>query len=123
MRRGLPVALLAVLAACTPVEDDQAVNQVDARSEALLVRSGPADGATVRAPQTLSLTFRVPVRLAEVTLSGPSGEMPMMITAAGLQTSYAIPLPDLEPGHHQVSWRALTHGGVAHQGQLGFTVR
>jgi len=121
-RFALP--LIAVLAACTPVEGDQAGNEkTDGPSATPLVRSVPADGATVRAPRTLSLAFRQPVRLAEVTIAGPSGEMPMMVTAAGEQSSYSIPLPDLEPGLHEVRWRALAQGGVSHEGRLSFTVR
>lgn len=119
----LACAVLAMLAACTPVEGDQAGNKADSAGEVPLVRSVPADGAIVRAPQSLSLTFREPVRLAEVTLAGPSGEMPIMVTAAGEQAAYAIPLPDLEPGRYEVTWRALAPGGVSHRGRLSFTVR
>ena len=115
--------VLAVLAACTPVDADRATDKAEASREALLVRSAPADGATVRAPQTLSLSFREPVRLVEVTITGPSGEMPMMVTAAGEQSSYAVPLPDLESGPHEVRWRALDRGGIAREGRLSFTVR
>ena len=45
-------------------------------------------------PQSLSLTFREPVGLVELIMAGPSGEMPMMVTAAGEQISYSIPLPE-----------------------------
>lgn len=88
----------------------------------MLVRSLPAEGASVRAPPSLSLTFREPVRLVEVIVAGPAGEMPMMVTAAGEQTSYSIPLPELEAGPHEVRWRALA-GGASHEGRLSFTVR
>jgi methionine-rich copper-binding protein CopC len=121
--RNLALFLLALLGACMPVGDDRAANEANAGSEALLIQSNPADGASVRAPRLLSLTFREPVRLAEVTIIGPSGEMPMMITAAGEQRTYSVPLPDLEPGRHEVKWRALAQGGVAHEGRLSFTVR
>ncbi len=114
---------LAVLAACTPVDADRATDKAEASSEALLVGSAPADGGTVRAPQSLLLSFREPVRLVEVTILGPSGEMPMMVTAAGAQTSYSIPLPGLEPGYHEVRWRALAQGGISREGRLSFTVR
>lgn len=119
----LALILLAALAACTPVEADRAANQAEAAGETPLVRSVPANGATVDSPRTLSLTFREPVRLAEVAIAGPSGGMPMMVTSAGEQTSYALPLPDLEPGRHEVRWRALARGGTAYEGRLSFTVR
>ena len=115
--------LLAVVTACMPAGGDRPLDETIAGRGTLLVRSVPAEGAIVRAPQTLSLTFRAPVRLAEVAIAGPSGEMPMMVTAAGEQTSYSIPLPDLEPGHHDVRWRALARGEVSYEGRLSFTVR
>jgi methionine-rich copper-binding protein CopC len=115
--------LLALLAACAPVAQNSSEEATEAKGGAMLVRSVPAEGATVRAPQSLSLTFFEPVRLAEVTITGPSGEMPMMVTAAGEQRSYSIPLPELEPGRHEVRWRALAQGGVSHEGRLNFTVR
>jgi methionine-rich copper-binding protein CopC len=46
----------------------------------------------------------------------------MMVTAAGEQTSYSIPLPELEPGLHEVRWRVLA-SGVSQEGRLSFTVR
>jgi len=119
----IAVPVLAALSACTPVDADRATDTTEASREALLARSIPAAGATVRAPQTLSLSFREPVRLVEVTITGPSGEMPMMVTAAGEQRSYTVPLPDLESGPHEVRWRALDRGGMAHEGRLSFTVR
>lgn len=115
------LALAAILAACTAVQGEEAVDTANA--EAPLVRTVPADGATVAAPQILSLTFREPVRLAEVTITGPSGEMPMMVTSAGEQTDYQLPLVDLEAGTHEVRWRALARDGTALEGRLSFTVR
>ena len=119
----LILLLLAAVAACAPVPQNGSEAATEATGGAMLVGSVPGDGATVRAPQSLSLTFRAPVRLVEVTVTGPTGEMPMMVTAAGEQASYAIPLPDLEPGRHEVTWRALAQGGVSHEGRLSFTVR
>jgi methionine-rich copper-binding protein CopC len=118
----LVLPLAAVLAACAPVtsNDPETVREVTA--DAMLVRSVPADGASVSAPQSLSLTFREPTRLVELIITGPAGEMPMMVTAAGEQISYSIPLPELEPGLHEVRWRALA-GGVPQEGRLSFTVR
>src|SRR5688572_23330844 len=101
MSRVRPVSkpalfLAAVLAACAPVTQNDSEAATETGSGAMLVRSVPADGASVSAPQSLALTFRQPVRLVELIISGPAGEMPMMITAAGEQISYSIPLPDLE---------------------------
>jgi methionine-rich copper-binding protein CopC len=128
MGKGRPMPklflpLMAVLAACAPVAQNGSHEATAATGAAMLVRSAPAEGAVVRAPQSLSLTFREPVRLVELIVAGPAGEMPMMITAAGEQTSYSIPLPELEPGRHEVRWRAVGPGGASHEGRLSFTVR
>lgn len=113
---------LAVLAACAPVPQNESEAAL-ASDGAILVSARPANGATIRAPQGLALTFRQPVRLAELTISGPSGEMPIMVTSAGLRTAYSLPLPDLEPGPYHVTWRALAQDGTTHAGRLSFTVR
>ena len=115
------LALVAALAACTPIQGNEAAET--AKAETPLVRSVPADGATVQSPQTLSLIFREPVRLAEVIVAGPSGEMPMMVTSAGEQTDYQLPLSDLEAGIHEVRWRALARDGTTLEGRFSFTVR
>ena len=114
-------------AACAPIaqnESDQ-TNEAAGRSTAtgsMLLRSDPAEGARVSGAATLSLTFREPVRLVEVIVAGPSGEMPMMVEAAGEQSAYSIPLPDLEPGRQEVRWRALDRNGTSLSGRLSFTV-
>ena len=128
MPRNVSLSTLALslwlgVAACAPLAQNGADQATDPAGSTMLVRSAPADGARVSAPASLSLTFREPVRLVEVVVAGPSGEMPMMITAAGEQTSYSIPLPDLEPGPHEVRWRVLANGGVSHEGRLSFTIR
>ena len=119
----LALSLLPVVAACAPLAQNGSDEANQAAGGAMLVRSLPAEGARVAAPTSLSLTFREPVRLVEVVVVGPAGEMPMMITAAGEQTSYSVPLPDLEPGRHEVRWRVVADGGASHEGRLSFTVR
>jgi methionine-rich copper-binding protein CopC len=90
---------------------------------ATIISSTPSDGAAVsRDLEHLELRYSQPVRLTEVVLLGPSGTMPMMVTAAGEQTSYAIPLSGLEPGAHQLKWSA-THGDEALNGIVRFRVR
>ena len=89
----------------------------------LLARSTPADGATVAAPvNNLQLKFARPVRLIEVTLDGPDGLSPMMITALAETTDYQIPLPGLTRGKYRVNWRASA-AGRSYDGVLNFTVR
>lgn len=96
----------------------------DASSPAdLKVTSDPAAGSTVAGPvNRLMLDFSAPVALGEVTVSGPDGLMPMMLSPAGLQTHFEIPLPGLESGAYTVTWRA-TLNGAAKSGTFAFTVR
>ena len=122
---SLPIGIAA--AGCAPVAQnaDDPVNESagsSAPTGPILVRSAPADGATVSAPTNLSLTFREPVRLIELVVVGPSGEMPMMVTAAGAQAEYSLPLSGLEPGRHEVRWRAQTADAAPLEGRLSFTV-
>ena len=115
-------ALVAVLAACAPAETGSAPTGSGHQSP--LARSSPAAGATVAAPADLLLAFQEPVRLAEVTVTGSDGmTMPMMISSAGEQTSYSLPLPDLAPGVYDVRWRAIVRGGASREGSFRFTVR
>jgi methionine-rich copper-binding protein CopC len=119
IRLGLALSILA--AACAAPQP--APPPAPAASSSILASSSPADGAVVAAPRQLRLVFREPVRLAEVVVAGPDGEMPMMLSPAGAQTTYVLPLDGLSPGVHDVRWRAVTGGGTTRQGTLRFTVR
>jgi methionine-rich copper-binding protein CopC len=96
----------------------------DPRSASLLEDSTPSEGATLSvSPENLVLNFRTPVRLEEVIVQGSDGQtVPMMITAAGLLSSFSIPMPDLEPGSYTVRWRATDQAGDSHEGSLGFVI-
>lgn len=89
----------------------------------ILQSSNPAPGATVQGPlNSLVLHFQPPARLDELLVAGPDGTMPMMISAAGEQAHYTIPLPALGPGVYNVSWRA-TSAGQQQRGNFAFTVK
>jgi methionine-rich copper-binding protein CopC len=118
LRLGLSLSILA--AACAA---PQSAPPPAPAASSILASSSPADGAVVAAPRQLRLVFREPVRLAEVVVAGPDGEMPMMLSPAGAQTTYVLPLDGLSPGVHDVRWRAVTDGGTTRQGTLRFTVR
>jgi methionine-rich copper-binding protein CopC len=97
-------------------------NSVQAEAS-ILVGSTPAPGSTVSVPvDMLVLRFSPPASLAEVTVTGPEGTMPMMLSPAGEQASYSLPLPGLTGGSYTVSWRANA-GGKAHRGAFTFVVR
>lgn len=89
----------------------------------ILVSSSPSAGSTVAAPvNELVLNFDPPARLGEVTVTGPDGMMPMMITSVGEVPRYSVPLHGLGPGDYVVRWTA-TAGGQAHEGSFRFTVQ
>jgi len=94
-----------------------------ASQSSILVSSTPAAGSTVEAPvNELVLNFEPPARLMEVTVTGPDGTMPTMITPIGEVARYSVPLPGLGPGSYRVDWRASA-AGSAHQGSFGFRVQ
>ena len=94
-----------------------------ATAGSILNWSRPAAGSTVNGPvNELVLHFTPPARLSEVTVTGPDGAMPMMITAVGEVDHYSLPLSGLGPGRYAVDWRALAAGAEKH-GRFGFTFR
>ena len=127
-RAGVAFALLTS-GACAPqsaVDATAPWGSTGARassSSSILSGSTPAPGSVVAGPlDQLVLRFSPPARLHEVTVSGPEGMMPMMITPVGEVPSYTLPLSGLGAGIYTVNWRA-TAGGQIHQGSFGFTVR
>jgi methionine-rich copper-binding protein CopC len=120
---------LAILlgAACAANSGDAPAQAVNASTEqpataTILAASKPGAGATVRAPvDELVLHFSPPARLLEVTVAGPDGTMPMMITAVGEVEHYSLPLSGLGPGRYTVAWRG-SRGPVEHRGSFGFSV-
>lgn len=94
-----------------------------ATGKPLLASSRPANGEVARWPvNSMELNFNPPARLLEVTVSGPDGQMPMMVTAIGESAHYSLPLPGLGPGSYTVDYRA-TAGGREDRGTFAFTVR
>lgn len=88
-----------------------------------LAWSKPAAGSVVNSPvNELVLHFSAPARLLEVTVTGPDGTMPMMVTAVGEVEHYSLPLSGLGPGRYDVAWRASA-GGTEQKGAFGFEVR
>jgi methionine-rich copper-binding protein CopC len=115
-------ALLGLLGGCAQ-NSDGASSPSTSAERSVLVSSTPAAGSTVAAPvNELVLNFDPPARLWEVTVIGPDGMMPTMITSVGEVSRYSVPLAGLGPGNYTVGWRA-TIGGQAHEGSFGFTVQ
>lgn len=125
MRRLLAsIAAIASLAlASCAARPAAAPAPAPAAAASILQASDPAPGATVAAPlNALTLHFSPPARLDELLVQGPDGSMPMMVTAAGEQARYSVPLPGLGSGAYTVSWRA-TAARREHKGSFAFTVK
>ena len=122
-RRLAAMVALIVLGGCTqPVPALPGVHAAEANS--ILARSSPANGASVAGPvRRIDLDFNPPARLVEVTVTGPAGMMPMMVSAVGEVAHYELPLSsDLGPGAYRVDWKASI-AGAPYQGSFVFTVR
>ncbi len=116
-------AAFTLLASCAQTPAATPPPAASAVSQSILAWSTPAAGSTVSGPvNELVLHFSPPARLGEVTVTGPDGAMPMMVTAVGEVKHYSLPLPGLGPGRYAVEWRALA-AGAEKQGRFGFTVR
>ena len=122
MRRiWIPIFFLMALSSCAAQAPADRPKQ--AAQTSILARSTPAEGSTVKGPvNQLQLHFARPARLLEVTLEGPDGLSPMMITAAGETTDYSIPLPGLGSGSYRASWKASAAGQNS-TGIIAFIVR
>lgn len=115
---------LALLASGCAITEENAPVPAGAEASpaaALLLRSSPAAGATIGAPDELLLVFDRPVALAEVIVEGPDGAMPMMLSSAGARSRYVLPLHGLGPGNYEVRWR--TGGAAPREGGFRFTIR
>lgn len=109
-----PAASGATAAEPTALQDAQSV----------LASSSPANGSTVAGPLgELELHFSRPVRLVELTLSAPDGSiMPTMVTSAGEQQHYKVPVSADQPGRYGVAWRVSANGDSV-RGSFAFTIR
>lgn len=119
------IAALVMAAGCArqPGSAEPAASPAAPASDSILAWARPAVGSTVRRPvDELALHFSPPARLLEVTVSGPDGAMPMMVTAVGEVEHYSLPLPGLGPGQYTVEWKAGA-GGAEHRGSFAFQVR
>jgi methionine-rich copper-binding protein CopC len=117
----LPALALLIVSGCAA--ESSTAPRPQASDQTVLAGSDPANGSTVAGPvDQLKLRFSVPSRLLEVTVEGPEGLMPMMITAAAETTFYSIPLPGLGAGAYRVNWKASVSGRI-NTGTIAFQVR
>ena len=93
-------------------------------AHAALKVSAPQSGATVAAPQTLSLTFSEKVRLTQVKLTAEGKDVSGVPVdrAAPAAPTFSVPLPKLAPAKYEVRWSALGDDGHPVNGTFTFTV-
>ena len=93
-------------------------------AHAALKVSTPTSGATVAAPQNLSLTFSEAVRLTAVRLTAHGKDVSgiQLDRAAPAAPSFTVSLPKLAPAKYEVRWTALGGDGHAINGTFTFTV-
>lgn len=132
MRNHPPLFSLAILifaiAACSSEPmlgpmSTPSVSAIAAVPAELSVASTPAAGTTVKGPlNQVILDFSTPVALSEVLVTGPDGVMPMMLSPAGVQTHYSVPVPGLGEGSYTLAWKA-TLDGQPKNGSFAFTIK
>jgi methionine-rich copper-binding protein CopC len=125
---AVKLSLLIVTAGIAAVLDGCASRSPPApvaerQTASILASSTPSAGATVRqSVDTIKLRFDPPARLDEIKVTGPAGEMPVMVHSVGEVRDYSIPLSGLDPGAYTVVWRA-TAQGHEYRGAFTFAVR
>jgi copper transport protein len=112
--RRLALLLTVILAAV--------VQSASAWAHASLVRTEPADGATVaEPPATLSLVFNEPVSPLIMRLIGPNGEA-TTAEATAENVTVTVRTRELGRGTHLLSWRVVSADGHPLGGALTFSV-
>ena len=93
-------------------------------AHAALKVSAPQSGATVAAPQNLSLTFSEKVRLTQVKLTADGKDVSgvQVDRTAVPAPTFTVPLPKLAPAKYEVRWSALGDDGHPVNGTFTFTV-
>ena len=104
-----------------------------AAGHAYLVRSQPADGATLsEAPRGVCLVFSEPVelRFSRFEVTDSSGQpvhdaegLPAVVARWPVTAKVPLPLQALGPGQYQVSWRVLSVDTHITSGSIAFSIR
>lgn len=84
----------------------------------------PADKSVVENVETIEIRFDSPMRVTAVSLTGPSGDVPVE-RATGLEpvTEFrATPPASMASGNYTVEWRGLAEDGHPMQGRFEFEI-
>jgi len=95
-----------------------------ASAHSTLTTTNPANGATVAAPKTLSLTFSQDLRLVSLRLTADNADDVMLPVdrAAAAAKAFTFPLPALAPATYTVRWTASAKDGHVMKGKFAFNV-
>lgn len=97
---------------------------VPAQAHSTLSSIVPADGSTVTAPKTLTMTFSHELHLVTVKLTTETADdiaLPVDHKGAPAKT-YSLTLPKLSAGTYTVRWTASASDGHVMKGTSSFTV-
>jgi methionine-rich copper-binding protein CopC len=123
MHRSFVASIAAYLFVLPGCAQGPVAAATSATSEVILAGIAPAAGSTVKGPiEELTFRFARPARLMELTVNGPDGAMPVMISPVGETTDYSIPVSSLDTGAYTVDWRAAS-AGRDYRGSFSFTVK
>lgn len=99
----------------------------EAQAHSKLLSTEPADGAvSVASPSEITMAFNKPLRLVQMSVTGPSGDMQILDLGdqiAVLSESFSIAVPELSEGDWSVSWSALGGDGHAMRGSFTFHIQ
>ena len=93
-----------------------------AHAHTQLSASSPEDGATIAAPEKISLTFSEAVRLTAVSIVKGEEDRALEIEVTAPATEFTLAAPALEPGTYIVRWRALSADTHVMSGEFTFTI-
>jgi methionine-rich copper-binding protein CopC len=109
--KWLPAILLAAL---TPLA---------AQAHSHLKESTPAEGSTVKAPESIMLMFSEAAKVTALTIQ-KDGDKEQKLSPLPTEASahVMVPAPKLMPGKYTVSYRVVSDDGHVMGGKLHFTV-
>ena len=86
--------------------------------------SVPADGASVKAPTEIRLSFPAPVKLTAMNLENEAGDTLALAALPGeMAESFTVAIEDtLAPGRYHVVWRSVSGDSHIVSGEFRFTV-
>lgn len=87
--------------------------------------TAPADGAVLEvAPEVISLTFDMPMRITLVRLSNETGQEFDVSRSDGMEpvTEFEATPAALSPGAYTVEWRGLSEDGHPMEGRFSFRI-